>query len=64
MKHAEKLDSAIALLLISSGIAVAEKKEVINKNTQVGNATKYCIKIDRMDKKPFSNEKTELLPAG
>ncbi|WP_159077864.1 hypothetical protein [Dickeya dadantii] len=59
MKHVEKLVSAIALLLISSGIAVAAE-ENINKDVQVLNLGKSCVKIERLDFRPFSNGKTEL----
>ncbi|MEI7255907.1 hypothetical protein [Dickeya dadantii] len=58
MKYAEKFYCAIALLLMSSGVVVAENKEVFSKNTHVGNATGYCITISRMDKKAFSDNKS------
>ncbi|MCL6406393.1 hypothetical protein EXT70_12045 [Dickeya dadantii] len=57
MKYAEKFYCAIALLLMSSGVVVAENKEVFSKNTHLGNASGYCVEISRMDHKAFSDSR-------
>ncbi|MCA7014269.1 hypothetical protein LF934_16675 [Dickeya dadantii] len=59
MKYAEGLLSAIALLLVSSGMAAAENKEMFYSNTHLGNASGYCVTISRMDHKVFSDKKSE-----
>ncbi|WOA51935.1 hypothetical protein [Dickeya solani] len=58
MKYAETFYCAIALLLMSSGVVVAENKEVFSKNTNVGNASGYCVSISRVDQKAFSDNKS------
>ncbi|QWT40478.1 hypothetical protein [Dickeya dadantii] len=60
MKHIEKLFyvSTITFFLVSSGMAAVKNEEGFSRNTNVGNASGYCVSISRMDQKAFSDNKS------